>query len=447
MIVGATGTSTPPAEVPVFKIMRRADGQSGTPQNASKSTSEVGSNEGSDSKKNLTREEKEAHYHQTRARIFGTADGAENAAADDTVGGDKGKGVASGKKKANKQRNNQDDDFQARSRFNLYYPQQFGYPSDPPVFYPSVGTGAPFAESGYASMGLGGSPQQMYTTAYPVAIPSTGMPSTANGQYGRSAAGSSSAHPFCGALQNGHDLSADFQRGMNSFQNAAGPSQLTPTMGNVAMAPYPIVVPQTQPMINPGWPQGAHQPMVQPGQGYYGPSGPGGRPQSAHHQGAMPSFNPYGQGPSNAYNGMPNNGPHPVPGSYNRPQFNPQSQAFIPGGRTSLLIHQHNGTSGHILTGSSPTNMGHAYQSSGHVHGVVNNHPAAGPFPAGRQLPASGPSFPGNPSSFGSPSGAGPTSAYFTAGSQFGEYSTVSSISKYGTPASLPARPPAPAEG
>ncbi|KAI4652330.1 hypothetical protein J4E93_002531 [Alternaria ventricosa] len=452
MVDPAKGTNTPPVELPARKIMRRDDGKSGTntganSQNASKTTSEMGGSEGSNDgegskdKAALSREEREARYREARQRIFGSAESEEPGTAEGNGSGedkDKGKDIsrsssAAGKKKPKKQRNYDDDDFQARSRFNVYYPQQYPvatYTGDNAVYYngyPAPGQNAP-----YATMNPGASPPATYSNPYPGM-----MPPEAQSQYGwagqqyQAPNGSMMTYPNYGQMPNGYDLSTDFQRGMSSFQSAGMPSQVTPKMANPQMASYQDTYQQPQHMpMNSGWSQPNQQPSFHMGQGAYGAqNGPGNRPMSAPHQPPMPGY-PYGQFASNAYNGKPNRNQHPLPGSYNRGQFNPQTQAFVPGGRNMPFGMQPN-----MMQGQPQMNGYGGYQMSAQ---------ASMPGQMSRPNPSatSTPPF-GSPQSMQGNNSA--TSMNRTASQSGDPGSSQSSIAKYGTPSHLPRKPPAPA--
>lgn len=439
MVDPAKGNSTPPVELPARKIMRRDDGKSGTnttanSQNPSKTTSEMGgsegSNDGTDGKEKgaLTREEREARYREARKRIFGEKS-EENETAEGTGSGEENdkkdisrSSSASGKKKAvRKQRNYDDDDFQARSHFNAYYPQQYpvpGYQGDSVVYYNGFPGPAPNAQ--YTGMNVAASPPPSYSAPYPTMM-SPDMQSQS--QYGWNhqqypPPNNSMMYPGCGQGQNGYDLSADFQRGMSSFQNAGMASQVTPKMANPQMAPYQdnYQHPQHAPMTS-GWPQAPQQPSY--------PMAPtsGNRPMSAPHQPPMPGPYPYPY-PPNGYNGKPNRNQHPVPGSYTRPQFNPATQSFIPHGVPSYMGH-------------GPPQMPGYGVFQGPNQNSIN-----------AQMPRQSPSANSTPS-FGSPQsmqGNSAGSSMNRIASQPGEQSGLqNSIAKYGTPSHLPPKPPAPA--
>lgn len=453
MVDATKGADTPPVELPARKIMRREDAKSGSntafgSQNPSKTTSEAdgsdGSNDGKD-KAALTREEREARYREARQRIFGAENEASTAAetADSSEDKEKAKDMsrsssASGKKKTKKQRNYDDDDFQARSHFNVYYPQQYavsGYAAENAVYYNGYPAGVPHAQ--YTGMNPGPSPATSYGNSYPVMAPPEAQPQYGgwNGQQFPPQNGT----PFqnYGPAQPGYDLSADFQRNM-SFQSPVMPSQVTPKMANTPMAPYQESFQET-PQMPPaqGWPQ----PPYSAGQQQQPYATPNNRPMSA------PQQQPYayGQFPPNPYNGQPNRNQHPIPGSYNRQQFNPQSQAFIPGGRNMPFPMQPNMSQGPPMNGYAGFQQMQGHQPS-----------LSGPMP--RMSPSAG-----STPSFGSPQsihGNGPAAAgmHRIASQPGGDQQpplppssssriaaqSASSIAKYGTPAHLPPKPPAP---
>lgn len=138
-LIGSTPTttgSTPPPSAPARKIMRR-NGEQGTPDRAqagdfafdsltsSKAPSDTGSNAGNlgrpQSKGRLTREERENRYKETRARIFKDFEGKEIkesiAVAAEDPGVSRSSSTSAGKKNG-KQRKPRDDGFEARSAFD-----------------------------------------------------------------------------------------------------------------------------------------------------------------------------------------------------------------------------------------------------------------------------------------------------------------------------------------
>jgi hypothetical protein len=478
-----TSASTPPPAMPARKIMRRggegkgmiANSNTTNSEGPSKAASEAGGDGTSDnggtgtpggSKKTLTREEREKQYAEARLRIFGNMD-------PDALESNKETGEvpnsrsssASGKQK-NKSKNQRrqngsdsDDDFKPRSQYPGYYPTQQpqAYPATGPqydgqVFYPQygpvVGSPPPYAmpqqnttqpmlyNAGFPSMDTSGQyaypqPQPYQGSANTMTMPSYGQPAPVT-----------------------YDLSAHFQQGMQSFQNSMlGPKPSSPSFTQ----PY-----QMQP-------QQPWQPMQQfdgayqyPQQGYtptYAPQ----RPMSTQSQPSVQPSYQYVQDPSQGFqNGSRTpRTQHPAPGSYMRPQFNPQTQAFVPG----------SGHGGQPMVPIPSMNDMMAYRNI-QVPTFNPGQRVSGPMP--NALPHSTPST-SNPSAYSSPRNhhampmtMPPNYTHSTpalnnnsghssqAQHSLGEQQQLahplpqpptnpaSSIAKWGTPAHLPAKPPPP---
>ncbi|KAF1960223.1 hypothetical protein CC80DRAFT_288829 [Byssothecium circinans] len=449
MVDATKSADTPPVDLPARKIMRRGDEKSGTnttanSENPSKATSEVGGSDGgndtgnkSKDKSALTREEREARYREARERIFGSAEG-EGSESPDASTSAEGKDMsrsssASGKKKMKKQRNCDDDDgFEARSRFNAYYPGQFGMPGysgDGTVYYNGYPGPAPNPQ--YTPMHPNASPPQGYNNGY-----GSMMPQDIQSQYGWSSQQYSSPngpmmYPGYGQMHNGYDLSTDFQRGMQSFQTANLPNQMTPKMTNASMVGYqdPYVQPPPNVAMNPAWPQMNQQPTYPMPQGPYPSNGSTNRPMTAPMQGPVPPSYPYGQFPPPSFNGKPSRHQHPIPGSYQRPQFNPQSQTFVPGHNMPFSIPPNGGPQGMNNYGNFPM-----------PNNAQMSHQMARPSP-----PAANTQTFGSPghinNNISTPSNSSPC-AQPGSSSQSSGVPAQSSIAKYGTPSNLPARPP-----
>ena len=440
-------------------MRRGGEAKSGTNTTAnsegpSKTTSEAGGASGSDGgndegkdKSAMTREEREARYREARQRIFGSEN--EEGETSEVIGAAEEKDTsrsssASGKKKNKKQRN-YDDDFEARSRYNAYYPNQYatsGFGGEQAVYYGGYPGQMPNPQ--FAGMNANASPPPTYNNGYPVM-----MPQEAQNQYGWPGQqfqppNGPMGFPNYAPPQNGYDLSADFQRGMQSFQSAGMPSQVTPKMANVSVAAYSDTY-QPQPMaMGSGWPQMNQQPPYALGQPPFAQNGPGSRPVSAPLQGPVPAQYSYGQFPPSPYNGKPNRNQHPLPGSYNRQQFNPQSQAFVPGGRATSYQMQPNMTPMPTQNmngyGIFPGPQGHhmAKPSPPTVHS--QNFGSPGSTHSGHAIPARNNN--GTPQiAISQPVVAQPSSTHSNS-----SLPTQSSIAKWGTPSHLPPKPPAPAQ-
>jgi SUZ domain len=372
----------------------------------SKTTSEVGATSDEDpsrvmspadpltakDKAALTREEREAKYKEVRERIFGPND--EASVPDTQLVGETSADMSrssssSGKKKPRKQRTPVDDTFEARSQFNIFYP---GVPfvgggqSNYPGTFPEQSYVSPYPMSPDPSMGISYMPNQSPGTQ--MFIPQNPLPNLQPYQmgtpvnYGQSDGwmnGTPIQWPpylnFGPAPQiPSQQSSAKSSPAMNNYVQPTTPQFQHP---NRSWAPSPYQSPyQPQPTHQPlptRWPEFPSQP--------YGLGTP-------YQYGQLPSqpFNP-GASPANQ---------HPIPGSYTRPPFNPQSRAFVPSGGSPLRFH---GTKAH----STPPNVGLA--NSGHP--FVSPEVSAQPQPNNQ-----------------------------------GQGSKTDSIAKWGRPAHLPPKPP-----
>lgn len=312
----------PQPTIPLRKIMRRG----GTPgtntgsnsEGPSMTTSEAGGDSasdagGSEAKKVLSREDREARYREARLRIFGSAEEAGTTEYSEPVSEDVSRASSTtGKKKIagpKKARSDDDDGFQARSAYNQYY-------SGP-------GTG-----DGYGSEGLYYIP---YTAMSSPGVPTYGQYSqmvTAQAQpaYGwptQMYAVQPSLQPVPSPGQVNHGLSSDFQQGMQSFQNVKPAQQSLPSLGSSPSAHglqpgFPTQIPQAA----------QHWVPAQPFEAGFQTS----QARFANHNATTIPY-AYGQLPAPAFqNGKPLANQHPIPGSFSRQQFNPQSQTFVPGG-------------------------------------------------------------------------------------------------------------------
>lgn len=441
----SSGPETPPIIVPARKIMRRGE-SGGTPsgtnttansEGPSKTTSEAGADSGSDAgqgPRKLTREEREAKYKEARQRIFGSAeDGDLGESANNSESKDMSRSSsAAGKKNKKKNRNNDDDGFEARSQFSPYYPGQYGGPGysseAPPMYYGPFTNVVPPP----ANINPNGSAPMQYNNGYPVMVQQDPQQQFAwqYQQFG-SPNGSMNANPYGAPMPVNYDLAQDFQR--MSFQPGNASSQ-TPKMSNPTLAGFPDGYrPQSQGM-NQSWQMPGQMPYQFPQQGYND------RPMSA---GQSPY--PYGQLPNPQFGN--NRNQHPLPGSFNRQQFNPQSQAFVP----SFPGAPMRGGAGFGMPGQSP-------QMGVVAPNMVNypnfNMPMHQQQPPRPNQPTSQPQFnrpPGNPT-FVKNQGQGmahplpqPVSAAQNQGQRSASGGSQSSIAKWGTPSHLPPKPPPPA--
>lgn len=410
----------------------------------SKTTSEAGGDSASDgghdskSKAAVTREEREARYREARLRIFGKVEESEISETPEPASEDISRSSsASGKKKNNakKQRNNGDDDFEARSQFNPYYPS--------PVMAPGYGTDGVYYGP-YQTMASPVTP--MYASPYPQMVSSEGQPVYVWPNQGYAVDPSMQTYPSPNQVS--YDLSNDFQRGMQSFQTAKQMPQPGNPTASPSMAPMQM---QYQPPM--GQTSQAGQSWTPPAQ-YDGTFQPNQRPQSSPAQHAQPIPYAYGQLPGPAYqNGRALSNQHPIPGSFNRQQFNPQSQAFVPGaiGNGNQFFMQQGQPAAYQPPMQAPTQP-----MFNPLPGRVTTSQPSGTYaPSPRQAPIPNPSTPQSASHPPQKLPATPSTnstSNSTLPSQPPQQHPLpqppnpdSTIAKWGTPPHLPPKPPPPA--
>ncbi|KAL4946249.1 hypothetical protein BDV06DRAFT_152577 [Aspergillus oleicola] len=360
-LIHSTTNSTPPPTVPAMKIMRRTDGERPSTEGsiaasssaASKATSEAGDS-GNDADRGgssagatpakdrlvLTREEREAKYQEARERIFRDFSESKTPESNGEPNSNMSRSSStSGRKKAQRQKTPHDDSFEARSQFNAYYPgmhytngsmpynmgmQDPSFPSQPYMVGPGV-----------APTNMGYMPNQN-GVMYPGQVhmnPTPHYPMPVSPQLSTS----------------------------GPWQNGPAPQQLPytghPINQSPAMAPakpaaplnnYPVSN-NAQLQANPtGWSSPPYQPAY---------------PQTSHRNQApipWPNYQaqplntaayPYAQYLSQQMNaGLQNHSAsHPLPASFNRSHFNPQTRSFVPGGAPGPGRHS---------SKNSPSNMG-----------------------------------------------------------------------------------------
>ncbi|PGH15801.1 hypothetical protein AJ79_02182 [Helicocarpus griseus UAMH5409] len=434
---------TPPPNAPAMKIMRRTgqpgDRASGAGSTApsssapSKATSEAGAEgtneDGTGSSGGATpakeraamsREEREAKYHEVRERIF--RDFPESKTSDNSNSGDQSANVSrsnsgNAKRKGHKQRTPHDDSFEARSQFNAYYPGA-----------PYTSASLPF--TGMMSDGSFGTQNHYYvSTSSP---PPTNFPhgGHVNTMYQQTQGNMNSAPQY--------PVSVPPHMGQNNWQ--PGHLQQSP--------PYPGFSPVNQmpPMVS-------QQPSARSSSGmnsyalsnaipfqqqspptWNQPQYPAAYPPSAQRNPSTPHWSNYSQHPMNPgqvaypYNQMTNQqfnhahqsnpGQHPLPGSFSRSHFNPQTRSFVPGGSPPSRY-----PGNPVQPVMNPPYMQYPSSTSWSGNQDHSNH-----HPGPSNLQASGKTSAPPPSMHHSPGGT-------TAGPH-------DSIAKWGTPSHLPPKPP-----
>ncbi|KAJ5145543.1 uncharacterized protein N7515_000107 [Penicillium bovifimosum] len=451
--VHAACSITPPTAVPAMKIMRRNDGgQSedsiGGSSNPSKANSEAGdsgtdgrygSSSGNTPAKDrmaLTREEREAKYHEVRERIF--RDFTDSAKSDPAIG-DSNPNMSrssstTGRKKNQRQRTPHDDSFEVRSQFNAYYPgMQYG--SNGPMPY-----NAPVHETSYQN-------QVPYLVGPGVPPPSGGyMPSSQNGsfhagQMNMNMAGAGAPQypvtmspqmatngPWQGNVPQQSPYSGYAAMNQQAAMNQPPSNQSSPAMNNYALPnAMPNAMPYQQP--NSNWnsppfsanfqqsPQQRNGPPVQwpnYSQQSMAPNmppnmNPNMGPGTGHNMGSNMQSNvgayPYAQYPGHHMNpAIQNSNGFYATMHYSRSHFNPQTRSFIPGGAP---LGRHSNKGQHTMQSYSNMQPGVQQHWNGH---------------------ADAPSRPMDSNPAGMPNRA--------------HIGTRDSIAKWGTPSHLPAKPP-----
>ena len=430
-----------------MKIMRRAglgkdeQNPSSGPDTAdgSMAPSKANSDTGTDSQQNtgvasptesnlakdksaMTREEREAKYKETRERIFGP----ESELVDGSEPVPEVSRTSSRNDRKKKKHRNTDDGFTARSQYNAYYPQMqypvtnFEQLPDCPTHYSAYPPHGNGIMSQPGPMGMPTVPtfpsnfQQDYQAmanaqAFPVAM---------------------NINPTIGGYDMQHTPSFNqpmpqqyypaVQHGIGMGQQVSALS--SPALSNNGQFPGPPIQMSDQQWQHNGY--NYQVPPMRDSQQFMIPS--------MNNQMSMANVQtiPYQYGQLPVQNTIPGSKPqHPLPGSYKSQSFNPQTRAFIPNGRPRPP------TTAHPSSNSTP-NM---------TQPIAGNSPYFSPYtqqiPSYPQMPSM--SIP-QPANFGNETkslGSRNNSAQ-TNGQQS---PAQSSLSKWGTPAHLPPKPPPPA--
>ncbi|KAG9954030.1 hypothetical protein KCU85_g815, partial [Aureobasidium melanogenum] len=429
-----TSTSTPPPTAPQMKILRR--GGDAPLNGLSKSNSDGGDSADSDKNKPLTREQREQRYELARLRILGSAKPTEDTPLVKEKDESRSSSAA-GKKKPKKQRSNSDDDFEARSAYSTFVtPQNGASDGGNMVYYPAFPGSAQGVPGMYNGAPSASASQNSYNAVYGPMTPSQVAPYPWL-QQGYSGYNESSNQ----AQHNVNDLSADFQA--MSFQTQSGPTSPPPPAG-----PYGYGSSQQQQQQYSPWQQMMPNQSGYPGSPNYGSQFASRPPSSASHGSATHGY-PYGV-PMNqmqmpdSYMGYPNQA---MAGAYNLGNFNPQSQAFIPGYQphfgAPMVPSNNNMGFNSAYPGSHALQRQNSSQSQassyGGQSGGQNSSRPPHPLPQPVFSPHVPMPFQNSQRQAGTPSRPGNTA---TADNNS---SAPSSIAKWGTPASLPAKPPPPA--
>ncbi|KAJ5922938.1 hypothetical protein N7516_010641 [Penicillium verrucosum] len=429
--------NTPPPAVPAMKIMRRNDGGQfegsvGGSSNPSKANSEdgysgpdgerQGSSSGATPAKDrmaLTREEREAKYHEVRERIFRDFP---DSAKSDPASGDSNPNMsrsssANGRKKNQRQRTPHDDSFEVRSQFNAYYPgMQYGngaaqynapvsdsaYPNQVPYL---VGPGVPPPSGGYMPSGQNGA---MYPGQLNMNM---------NGLVARRKhAAAIAIFRVCFDESAGDDEPAVLERIFaGNEQLCRAQCDAVPTTPQLELGSFPPNFQQSPHQRNGPpvhWPNYPQQPMASnmpPNMGSNMPANMNsnmGSNMGPNLSSNMPSnmgAYPYAQYPGQHMN--PAGSHAAMQAGYARSHFNPQTRSFIPGGAPP---GRHPNKGQHTMQSYGNMQPGVQQQWNGYAEPALNRTMDSAPAMIPNRVPT------------------GPRD----------------SIAKWGTPAHLPPKPP-----
>ncbi|KAL3459906.1 hypothetical protein BJX64DRAFT_194346 [Aspergillus heterothallicus] len=384
-MIHAAVNSTPPPSAPAMKIMRRTDGERPSTEGSiaasssapSKATSEAGDsgNEGERSgsaigttpakdRLSLTREEREAKYQEARERIFRDFSESKTPDVVDPSTDVSRSSSVSGRKKGHRQKTPHDDSFEARSQFNAYYPgmqynngsspynmsmQDPSYPNQPYMVGPGVVPNNMGYMSGQSGVMYPGQVNMGATPHYSVPVsPQMGT----SGPWPNPPVSQQSPYTGYPLNQSPAMASAKPIPTINSY----------PVQNSVQFQASP-----------PGWSSPPYQAAY---------------PQPNHRSQAplpWPNYQPqplntspyaYTQYPGQQLNAsMPSHtNPHPLPGSFNRSHFNPQTRSFVPGGAAGPGRHPNK--SNHSTMGTYPmqSNVQHPWNGYQDVSGKGQEH-------------------------------------------------------------------------
>ncbi|KIV99261.1 uncharacterized protein PV09_09031 [Verruconis gallopava] len=479
--VPGTQCNSPPPPIATRKIMRRGEDSKGTSgpsttansEGPSKAASETGDGASElgrvKDKSNMTREERERLYAEARLRILGAAEPEPEDPKKTSNDNDMSRSSsASGKKKTKKRKD--DDDFEPRSQFPGYYTPTYGSNGygDGTFYFPQYGPVMSGPQQ-YPQAQTASPAPAPYSNGYQQVDPSNQMQYMGPQQYNGQSHNNMNNQSYHQPQTAPYDLPAQFQA--MSFGNNSHPGVPQKPGGSQNFANMGGVQPPQQ-----GWAAQYDSPHY-----VYGPQA---YPQHPNQSMSSPAQTPatipypYGQLPNPALqNGKVQ---HPLPGSFNRQQFNPQTQAFVPGvarggpmpmmnqngnpyftpfpmNPAGMQTHRPNSGPPQALQHRSPAkgNTGAFPQQNGtqHAQAYIANTPTMSFQPLAHNSQQNHPDLP--TSAPHQPYGGGQRSSAPPTGPGDGVHRNLahplpqppnpeSSIAKWGTPAHLPAKPPTP---
>ncbi|KAK5115022.1 hypothetical protein LTR85_010060 [Meristemomyces frigidus] len=460
----STAASTPPPTAPHMKILRRGEDAGPAIANGSnipsKSGSETGeSDEDKKAKLPASREEREARYEAARLRIMGSSKPS-GSPEDLKPKDDSRSSSVAGKKTKKKQRSDSDDGFEARSAYyqqsNAYYTPPYNANAANSTSY-GFPTFSEHAHGNVASSGNIGNHDvargfQSYSAQASGSVPWPAQAYAAN----------SGVQQWPQPQQPGYDLAGNFQQAMSLHspvlppQVPNMPSSYDPSYQQQFYGGHPAWLQQDFPVQSPSsqsinTPFNGHQP----------------RPTSSTARATDFQTYQFGQLPSQTFPGRAASQlEHPLPGSYKGKHFNPQSQAFIPGQQSGGTLGPFTpqgttvnspgfsgafGTASPLQRQSSAQPQIPAFGSPHHlaapsIAAQPPSHPMMHPLPQPVFPQQPSPNLPLPPKPGSTPQK--PSQQQFVPSPSPNTTSgqSPSSIAKWGAPASLPAKPPPPAE-
>ena len=365
-------------------------------------------------KSTLTREEREAKYKETRERIFGP----ETESTESSEAVPELSRTSSRNEKKKKRSKNNDDGFTARSQFNVYYPSM----PFPTATYDQNGSSSTYFNP-YAMQPQGTMSQTDFMNT---AMLQQNYPSMGNAQAFSSALTSN-------PMLNGYDVQTMAGYNQQTSQHyypqmqqgmGLGIEQPSPALSNSGQ--FPGVHPQ---LSEQQWPQNNYPYPYQQSreqQQYL--------PPQTQHQSPMAGIQsvPYQYGQLPVQQGVHGSkSQHPLPGSYKSQSFNPQTRAFIPNNGSAHPQAMHQGNSANPSLARSPAM---SLQNGTHSLGYGQQAPL---YPPMASLPVTAAqSFSNESKSQGTRKSSTQSNAT--------QSPAQSSLSKWGTPAHLPPKPPPP---
>ncbi|KAF4551808.1 Hypothetical protein D9617_12g036980 [Elsinoe fawcettii] len=421
---------TPPPPMPQMKILRRSENGTRPSSREGIADGDSGSDVGK-SKFPVTREEREARYEAARLRILGAAKPGEDVAAL-ALPREKDESASNsviGKKKNRKQRSDSEDGFEGRAAFSMYAPGSVAQIPKGQGYQQAETTPMQHAQhTQYTG-------QSMYGNSYGPTMDNASAQQHWNSQPFYSDA--PQVPQAWSQDQYGGYYLANQMQGMTIRQPTTMPGYTSP-MGQAAALHYGSPSQMQAYPVYPAMPQNYPEP-------YSGPFPPQPYQNSQAYQSGQPYA--YGMLPHrNNGGGKRQNPHHPLPGSFNRQYFNPQSQAFVPtqnahSYRQPYMAPYSPAMSHASATHATPQHLQRQHSSHSNTNGAPQHHTLIQPNPQTLTHPLPQPVYTSNgpqpnagqngnkDKAMPSPQNSGPPKE--------------SSIAKFAAP-SLPAKPPPP---